>query len=458
MAWDAVADPVARGCAAMCEQVLDQIGDRAQALVTCSEGVSALTRFANSRIHQNVASDERQVRLRVVVGEGQSAQAVTTRLDADGLERLVEGALAAARLRPSDPSFPGLAPPGQQLAEVDHYDVETASADPDARAAIVADFVSAGVDLEAAGYCSTEGEVHALASTTGIRCASRATKAQLDGIHRASGADGGVPTDGYGQGTSTRVADLDGAAAGAVAAAKARAGASPVSLDPGQYEVVLEPKAVAELLLFPAWLGFNGKAHAEGTSFAHLGEQQFDEQIDLWDDGTDPRSLGRPYDAEGTAKGRVDLVRRGVTVGLAHDRRSAALAGVEPTGHGVGSDAFGGYPGDLFLGAGDQSPEQLVAGVERGLLLTDLWYNRILDPKTQVITGLTRNGVFLIERGELVGPVQNLRYTQSVVGALAPGHVLGVGNDAQLVSHEGGVAHVPSLRLASFAFTGNAQG
>ena len=90
--------------------------------------------------------------------------------------------------------------------------------------------------------------------------------------------------------------------------------------------------------------------------------------------------------------------------------------------------------------------------------MTDFWYNRILDPKTQVVTGLTRNGLFLIEGGEIAGPVQNLRYTQSVVGALAPGHVLGIGNDAQLVGNEGGIVHVPSLRLRSWAFTGGAQG
>ena len=148
----------------------------------------------------------------------------------------------------------------------------------------------------------------------------------------------------------------------------------------------------------------------------------------------------------------------GVTVGLAHDRRSAAVAGVESTGSSIGQESFGGYPGDLFLGSGDQTLEQLIGQVERGLLVTDFWYNRILDPKTQVVTGLTRNGLFLIEGGEVVAPVQNLRYTQSVVGALAPGHVLGLGSDAQLVSNEGGIVHVPSLHLAAWAFTGGAQG
>ena len=242
-----------------------------------------------------------------------------------------------------------------------------------------------------------------MCSTTGIRYASRTTMAQVDGIHRAAAVEG-PPTDGYGQITSKRLADLDGRRIGDIAAAKATGGANPIELEPGTYEVVLEAKAVAAMLLFPAWLGFNGKAYAEGTSFAHLGEAQFDERIDLWDDGTDPRSLGRPYDAEGTPKRRVDLVTAGVTVGLAHDRRSAALAGVEPTGSSIGQESFGGYPGDLFLGGGDETLEQLIAGVERGLLVTDFWYNRILDPKTQVVTGLTRNGLFLIEGGEVIEP------------------------------------------------------
>lgn len=456
MAWDPSTDPAAQAGLERCEAVLARVGDRAQALVTFERGHSALTRFANSRIHQNVASDEEHVRLRVAVGEGQVAQATTTRTDPESLDRLVEQALAAAALRPTDPDFPGLAEPGE-LADVDHWDDATATADPDARASVVGDFVAAGDGLEAAGYCATEGAVHVLATTTGIRYASRRAMAQLDGIHRAPTA-AGVPSDGYGQATSVRLGDLDGTAVGGVAAAKARAGVEPIGLEPGIYEVVLEPKAVASLLLFPAWLGFNAKAHEEGTSFVHLGEQQLDEQIDLWDDATDPRALGRPYDAEGTPKRRLDLVRAGVTVGLCHDRRTARRAGVEPTGSSIGNEAFGGYPTDLFLGAGDRARDDLVAGVERGLLVTDLWYNRILDPKTQVVTGLTRNGLFLIEDGEITRPVQNLRYTQSVVAALGPGQVLGVGDDAVLVSNEGGVVHCPSLHLRSFAFTGNARG
>jgi predicted Zn-dependent protease len=441
-----------------CEQALAYVGGRAEAVATAVVGTSSLTRFANSRIHQNVTEDLEAMSLTVAV-DGKVARAQTTRTDAVSLEALVERALAAVSLRPPDPEFPGFAPEAP-VPPVDHWDDGTAGATPDQRAAVVAAFVDAGEGLEAAGYCSTEAATHVLVSTTGQRAVSRATTAQLDGIHRASGpaADGGDTADGYGQATSVRLADLDGVACGARAAAKAVSGRNPMELPPGNYEVVLEPRAVASALVYPAYMGFNGKAHADGTSFVHLGEQQWDAIIEIWDDATDPRALGIGFDAEGTPKRRLDLVHEGVSSGLTHDRRSARLAGVEPTGHSVGSEAFGGYASDLFLGGGDQPPDRLLGDVERGLLVTDLWYNRILDPKTQVVTGLTRNGLFLVEEGRIAEPVQNLRYTQSIVGGFGSGKVLGLGNDAQLVGSEGGIMHVPSARLASWAFTGNARG
>jgi predicted Zn-dependent protease len=438
----------------VCEQVLALVGDRAEALAMAAVGTSSLTRFANSRIHQNVTEDLRGVSVAVAI-DGKLARAQTTRIDEDSLAALVERALAAAALRPADPDYAGFAPPAP-LPDVDHWDDGTAGATPDQRAEIVAAFVEAGGGLDAAGYCSTDATSHALASTTGQRGVGRSTTAQLDGIHRA--LDDGQSADGYGQATSVRLADLDGASCGARAAAKATAGREPIELPPGDYPVVLEPKATAAAMLFPAYLGFNGKAHAEGTSFVHLGEQQWDEAVEIWDDAADPRALGNAFDAEGTPKRRVDLVAAGVSVGLAHDRRSARLAGVEPTGHSVGSEAFGGYPSDLFLGGGDESPDALVGQIERGLLVTDFWYNRILDPKTQVVTGLTRNGLFLVEDGRVVSPVQNLRFTQSIVAGFGPGRVLGLGDDGQLVSSEGGTMFMPSVRLASWSFTGNARG
>jgi len=439
----------------ICDRTLALVGD-GEALVTATVGTSSLTRFANSRIHQNVTEDVAVVGL-TLAREGRLARVTTSRTDPDGLAALVERARDAVRLRPADPDFPGLAPPAP-VSPVDHWDDATAGATPDQRAEVVAGFVAAAGDFEAAGYCMTRATEQALASTTGQRAAGRSTRAQVDGIHRAV-VGGDHPADGYAQATSVRLADLDGPAVGARAAAKAGAGLDPVSLEPGAYEVVLEPKAVAAALLYPAYLGFCGKAHAEGLSFVRLGELQWGEAVDIWDDALDGRALGRGYDAEGTPKARLDIVRAGVSAGLTHDRRSAHLAGVESTGHSNGFDAQGGTPSNLFFGGGDLAPESLVGAVERGLLVTDFWYNRILDPKTQVVTGLTRNGLYLIEDGRISAPVQNLRYTQSIVAGFGPGKVLGLGDDAQLVGGEGGdVMHVPSVRLAAWSFTGNAQG
>lgn len=464
------ASPEPRDTAAdICERALDLLGGRAEGLASAEVGTKALTRFANGRIHQNVGEDTRRLRLTVAV-DGRVARVVTTRTDRAALATLVDHALAAAALRPVDPAFAGFAP-AAPVAAVEHWDDGTAVATPDERAAVVAAFVEAGtagtgidgpspggVAMEAAGYCSTRAVTRALASTTGQRAAARSTMAQVDGIQRATARRDAHPADGCAHATSVALADIDGGACGARAAATARAGLAPVELPPGTYEVVLEPRAVAAALLFPVMLGFNGKAHAEGTSFVRVGEPQWDPAVDIWDDATDPRALGDPYDAEGTPKARHDLVRAGVSVGLTHDRRSARLAGVAPTGHGVGSDALGGIATDVFLGGGSATRDELVAGVERGVLVADLWYNRVLDPKTQVVTGLTRNGLFLIEHGEVTRPVQNLRYTQSIVGAFGPGRVLGLGDDSQLVGGEGPMLHVPSVRLSAWSFTGNARG
>ncbi len=434
----------------LCERVLAAVGDRAGAVVTTTAGRSGLTRFAGSHIHQNVAEDRRSVDLKVTVDGGRSASASTTQLDDAGIARLVEGALAAAALRPEDPSWPGVAPAAALTSEC-HADPATAEASPEERASVVAAFVDAGGGLECAGFCSTDGRDGALVTSAGQRITTAWSVATVDGVARTG------TSDGLGHQTSSRLADLDGAAVGGVAAQKAAAGTDAMDLEPGQYEVVLEPRAVAEALLFLAIYGYNAKAHADGTSFVHLGEAQMDAAVHLWDDAADERAVGPTYDVEGTPKQRVDLVRAGVAAGLVYDRRTAAAAGTDSTGHSSGSDTFGPYPANLFMGGGSQTREQLIGSVERGLLVSDLWYNRILDPKTQVVTGLTRNGLFLIEGGEITRPIKNFRYTQSLVAAIGPGKVLGIGDDARLVD-VGLTVHVPSLRLADWHFSGGAKG
>ena len=425
----------------------------AEAEVTVRRGQEALTRFATSFIHQNVAADVNHLLIRVSLDGRNATTSFDGPADDERLGPVVDDLLDAARIRPPDPDWPGLAPQAPAPL-VDHYDEATAAATPDERARLVADFVAAAGGLETAGFCSTAGVHVAFANSIGQRLTGRATVAELDGICRTPTADGSARR------ASVAVQALDGAEIGARAATKARAASEPSDLEPGRYEVVLEPRCVADMLSFLASYGFNGKAVEEGRSFASLGTAQFDPSLSLRDDVTNPATMGIPFDIEGTPKLPRDLVRNGTTVGLLHTRRSARRMNAESTGHAVeGGAAWGVVGGNLVLESLAASDSDLVASVERGVLVTDFQYTRILDPRTQVVTGLTRNGVWLIEDGRLVRSITNLRFTQSFLEALAPGAVLGASRERALVREGWDSAYVvPSLRLASWNFTGGAKG
>jgi predicted Zn-dependent protease len=438
------------------ERVLELVRAKAtaaEAEVSVERGTAALTRFANSFIHQNVAEEINHIVLRVAL-DGRTA---TARLDgpADGeaLERLVGGVLESARVRPIDPDWPGLAPVAA-APDVDHWDEATAAATPDVRAGIVADFVAAAGGLETAGACSTSASVVAFANSAGQRLTGRSTKAGIDGIARTGSSDGS------GRSASVSVSALDGKVTGERATRKARESRDPTDLEPGRYEVVLEPQCVANMLLFLFAYGFNARPVEEGRSFVRIGESQFDQSITLSDDVTDPEAVGIGFDIEGTPKGRTDVVRDGLTSAVLHTRRTAGKVGAKSTGSAIeDGDSWGALPNNPALAAGDRTDDELIGGVERGLLVTDFWYVRILDPRTEVVTGLTRNGVWLIEDGRVVRPVTNLRFTQSYLDALGPGVVRGIGRERALISAGFEGTHlVPSLHLASWNFTGGAKG
>jgi predicted Zn-dependent protease len=450
--------PRTPGAAELCQQVLDLVGDRAQAQVTTQQGRPALTRFANSFIHQNVGEAGVSVNLKVALPDGRVATASTTRADSAGLGALVEGTLAAAALRPVDPDWPGLAPPAP-VPEVDHYDPATEAATPDERARRVRAFVDAGPGLRAAGYCDTDGGTVAFANSAGQRAEGRSTRATIDGIHQTDDSAGS------GHATGARLGDLDATGVGAAAADRALRSQAAADIEPGEYEVVLEPECVATILIFLAFYGFNAKQVIEGQSGIRLGEPQFDPAVSIWDDATAPEALGVAFDTDGTPKRRLELVQAGVSNALAHDRRTARKMGAESTGHAVPeSDNYGPIPSNLFLGPADPAfgagTSDLIASTGRGLLVTTFNYCRILDPKTQVVTGLTRNGTFVIEDGKVRGAVKNLRFTQSFLEALAPGNVLGISREARFADSEfgAGLVHCPALRLGSWRFTGGARG
>lgn len=423
---------------------------------------AGLTRFANSYVHQHVAEESVSVTLRVHL-DGRTATASTSRTDDESLRALVDRIATAARLLPPDPEWPGLTRP-EPPAGAAPLDRAIIDATPDARTGRVKAFVDAAEGLLAAGYCSTSHSSGSFVNSAGHALTAENTEAAFDGVARAGTSS--TPADGVSRQSSTRLADIDGAALGARAAAKARASASPSYLPPGDYEVVLEPEAVSDVLGSLAYYCFNGKAFAERQAFAQPGVAQFDSALSVVDD---PVSGGLPFDNEGTPKRRLDLVRGGVTAGLTHNRRTAAEVGSTSTGHAApGDDTWGPIATNLTIEPSAGGPANtadsvaaLVAQVERGLLVTDIWYTRVLDPRPLIMTGLTRNGVWLIEGGEIAGPVRNLRFTQAYPQALAPGQVLGIGSHAVTQpSHGFGFSafRSPALRLASWHFTGGAEG
>lgn len=437
----------------LADLVLEAVDGRADAQVRVTRLAHGLTRFANSRIHQHVGEGTTAIELRCS-HEGRVASASTSRLSREGLHDLVERTLDLMQASPVDPGLPGLTPPHEVTAR-DHVAVSTAEATPDHRAGVVADFVAADPGADAAGYVETRHTRAVYANSLGHRAADAGTVAVLDGIHRHGTAAG------MGHQGSRGLADLDGAVAGRRAADLAARSVDAVDLDPGPLPVVLGPEAVATIAIFLGLYGFNARAVEEGRSFVRLDEQQFDPAFSLSDDVTDPRATGLGFDAEGTARGRVEFVRDGACVALAHDRRTAAAAGATSTGHHVpGSETMGPVPTDLVVAPGASSVDDLVGGIDRGLLVTAFNYCRVLDPRTLVVTGLTRNGTFLVEDGQVTTPVQNLRFTQSFVDALGPGRVRAVGDDDRYADSEFGAGMViaPSLALDRWNFTGGASG
>jgi predicted Zn-dependent protease len=437
----------------------------AQVEAACDRHRLSLTRFANSVIHQNVAEDVTTVRLRIH-HDGRTTSGSATVSDRSELSALVAQVAASVRVAPVDHGWPGVAPDGAP-GVTPAVDAATAAATPQDRARVVRAFVDGAAGLETAGYCRTDHWTGSFANSAGQQVTGEAAECGLSAIARNAGADG------VARHAPLRLAELDGGALGARAAAKARGATDPVELVPGRYEVVLEPTAVADILESLAGAGFSAKAVNDRRSFVRLGESQFDPAITIVDD---PLAAGFGYDDEGTPRRRLVLVDRGATVSLTHDRRTAAEVGAVTTGHAGGSanpvarhltlEPSGdgaAVAAEVEGPPADSSVAELVAGVERGVLVSDFWYTRMLDPRSLVITGLTRNGVWLIEDGRLTVPLRNFRFTQSYAQALMPGNVRGIGRTASPVPGDTYAAtsprwSCPALHLAAWNFTGGASG
>lgn len=435
---------------AIAGQICELAGDaEAQSLVSRSR--YGLTRFANSFIHQHHGEDTTSAEVKLAV-DGKVASASTTDVSDEGLARLVEDARAIASLQPDDPHWPGVIGP-TDVPDRDQVAEATIDAVPSDRVEAVAAFIEEGADLSAAGFLDTGVTEVAVATTGGQVVSGRSTRATLDGIHQTPVSAGNAHH------TSLDFTTIDGSSAGRRAVDLARRGVDPVDLDPGRYEVVLSPECAATIAVFLGVYGFGGQSFVDGQSFVEIGSEQFDPSFRLTDDPADPRAISLAFDSDGSPKHTLALVESGVSRAVAHDRRTAKRADAASTGH-ANPGGFGPLPLDLVIGAGDHTVDELVAGVERGVYVSTFNYCRILDPRTQVVTGLTRNGTFLIENGEISRPLTNLRFTQSFVEALGPGSIEAIGSDQRFADSEFGPGFViaPSLRLASWTFTGGAQG
>jgi PmbA protein len=424
---------------------------QAEALVTAED--AALTRFANSEIHQNVAETNARLNLRFVVGK-RVGVASTGRLDDDGLRAVAEMAGRIARHVEENDEFsslPAAAGPVPDLPAA--YASGTADASPELRAegarAVIAAGDAAGV--VAYGSFATTTETISVANSLGIAATGDRTWSQL--LTVSMGPGGGT---GYAETAAVDATTIDAAALGREAAEKARATANPVSVEPGDWPVVLEEYAVVDLLDMLGYLGFSALAVQEGRSFVEPGKRVGSELVDIWDDGADPAGLPMAFDFEGVAKQRVPLIERGVCRGVVHDTQTAARAGVHSTGHGLPApNPYGPFPLNMLMAAGASSREELIGGLERGLLVTRFHYTNPVYPKLAIVTGMTRDGTFLVEGGRIVGPVKNLRYTQSYLDALAG--VEAIGRDRKCLKGPLGGVVVPPVRIASWTFTGGTE-
>jgi PmbA protein len=436
-------------------------GAAALALVTRERSLTL--RFAHNRPTQATSIDDVTVEL-AVLREGHVGRATTNAVDEDSLGACARRATLAAEAAAvsADGTFSGFPVPADPAPHEGH-DADTARLDPErGGAALGAAFeVATGAGLEGHGIWSAGEEERAVA-TGGDVAVERTTDAFMKVICLAPGSG----RSGYAAETAVAAGRIDGGDLAERAATKAAAVGRPAELEPGEHPVVFEPYAVGWLCDLLAGTAFNGLAHAEGRGAlsGRLGQIVAAPAINLADSPRLARTLPRAFDAEGVSKAPLPLIQDGVAHAVAHDLRSAALAGGRSTGHALapGGDRDGPHPTNLVLAGGGATDEQeLAARVDRGVYVTRLWYANVVRPKETLVTAVTRDGTFLIEEGRVTRPLRDLRLTDSVLGILSRTQAL---TGRQTLTSDGefygrrfafGVV-CPALLASSVRFTGPA--
>jgi predicted Zn-dependent protease len=372
------------------------------------------------------------------------------RHDDGALAALVAAAAETARLQPEQNDFRSL--PGPRLAPLvsGAFDAATSEADPEVRADAAAAVIAAAVAVgaQAFGYAQTSSEEVSVANSLGIRVTEPRSRAQV--LTVMMGPGGGT---GYAEEVAVCLGSIDASAIGREAAERTAAMRDPVELPAGEYPVVLDNYAVMDFTDWLGYLGFSALAVQEERSFYEPGKVVASPLISVSDDAADVAGTPASFDYEGVPTQRVQLIEAGVCRDIVHDSRTAERAGRESTGHALPApNPWGPFPLHMSMAAGSLPREELIGGLERGLLVTRFHYTNVVHPKQVVITGMTRDGLFLVEGGRVTRPVRNLRFTQDYLAALAGVDAVSV--ERRAVEGFLGTTLVPALRLATFTFTG----
>jgi len=429
-----------------------ELSSAEQTEVILGGGRENLTRFGENRITQNVSEERYEMRIRVRLGQ-KTGVAIHNDFSEESLERCLDEAIGIAKVSQDDATLQPFAAGGER-SEIAAWDEETASVSAQTRADWVEQSVEiarsrgmevGGIALDREGTIYDYGEIGAfgVANSEGLFRFGRLTQAAFEvSAKKGEGA-------GRSRKSSRCAAEIDAGAVTRDACDRVEASLDPGDLAPGKYTVILEPEAVKDLVFFLGYMAFNGLSVAEGRSplAGKLGEKVFGDNIILREEPGHPELNGLGFDGEGVDTKAMDLIRDGVVKGFYHDRRSAAILGQEPTGHGLPApNSWGAFPRFPVMDGGRESLEEMIAGLDRGVLVTRLWYTNVVDPMHLVVTGMTRDGTFLIEEGKIAGAVKNFRFNQSLLTLFQ--------NVEQLGKSRGlGDAVLPALRVKNFNFS-----
>ncbi len=442
---------------ALSDALRDAPGDEAELVLMA--GRSDLSRAANSVVHQHVSVEDVMVSARVIDG-GRTGRAVVHGFTPADMARALADAAELARFAPRDPDWPGLPGP-EPVPEVRSHVPETAAVEPAARTAALARvFAEAARDgMTIAGAYATSEKELAVANTRGIAVHAPITAASVNLVAMGDGSSG------YASGYSRDVGDLDLDALGRTAMDKCRRARRPMEVEPGEYEVLLEPPAVAELMEWMTYTCFGARSVYEKTSAlaGRFGERITGEGITVTDDALDPAGAPVPFDFEGRPKRRLEIIERGVARGCGTDTAWGARLGRPATGHALlpGDEGAEPVPMNLFIASGTVAASSMPARVERGLLVTRFHYvNGFLDTRRALMTGMTRDGTYLVEDGRVRGAVGNLRFTQSILEAFED--LRGISRERQRIppwwsAADTGALTMPTLHLGKFRFTGRSK-